>query len=543
MTHEQVERERTFALAEEEALPRLEGLLEVGETVEHRMRAVYLDTTDLLLIRHRITLRRREGGPDEGWHVKLPRPDGSRLELHSPLTRGPGRTRVPDGHLRAVVAALGTDWPTGLDATLLPVATLITHRTQTELMDDRGSVVATLCDDRVTALPEERRWRELEVELVPTATDDALLDAVTDRFAAQGVVPADSPSKLARALGKRPDRAARGQGLRPRDPAAAVLHAYLAAQVAAVVGREEDLQADAPDAVHKARVGTRRLRSALRTFDRLLDREVTDPLRDEVAWLAGLLGAPRDAEVVRDRVLGRLESLPADLLVGDVVDSARASLDKEHARAHDALRAGMDSDRYLELTDALLDLLADPPWRARARQRADEVLPSLVEQAVERVARSVRATRPFDGPGDAGGRDDPASRDDPGDGSGGDDPAGRDDPEDPGGLGDPGALGALHDRHETRKRAKAARYGWEALVPALGPVAEESARRWEEVTEALGELQDVVVTRERLLELAAVAGSDGVPSFSLGVVAGDDGARVPDLVARGDDAVDRALRR
>ena len=56
--------------------------------------------------------------------------------------------------------------------------------------------------------------------------------------------------------------------------------------------------ADQPDAVHKARVATRRLRSALRTFRPLLDRTVTDPLRREVRWLTGALGAPRDAEVL-----------------------------------------------------------------------------------------------------------------------------------------------------------------------------------------------------------------------------------------------------
>ncbi len=503
VSSQQVERERTFALSDGQQLPDLDGLLRTGRSQVHRMRAVYLDTADLLLIRHRVTLRRREGGPDEGWHAKLPRPDGSRLELHAAMTQGPGRTRVPAGHLRAVAAALGPAWPTGVEATLLPVATLLTERTQTDLLDDGGSVVATLCDDRVVALPEDRRWRELEVELVPAAVDDALLDEVSERFAAQGVLPSDSPSKLGRALGKRPDRAARGESLRSRDPAAAVLHSYLSTQVAGIVGREEDLRADAPDAVHKARVATRRLRSALRTFDRLLDREVTDPLRDEVAWLAGLLGAPRDAEVVRDRVLGRLEGLPPELVVGDVVGLARACLTEEHARAHEALVEGMSGERYLALTDSLLDLLADPPWRGRAGRRADEVLPALVEKAAGRVARSVRRTRAHDDP---------------------------DGPE------------ALRERHVTRRRAKAVRYAWEALAPALGPDAAESARRWEEVTEVLGELQDVVVARARLLELAATAEHAGVPSFSLGVVAGEDRVAVADLTARGDEAVDRALQ-
>ena len=36
------------------------------------MRAVYHDTEDLRLIRWGVTLLRRAGGADEGWHLKLP---------------------------------------------------------------------------------------------------------------------------------------------------------------------------------------------------------------------------------------------------------------------------------------------------------------------------------------------------------------------------------------------------------------------------------------------------------------------------------------
>ena len=57
--------------------------------------------------------------------------------------------------------------------------------------------------------------------------------------------------------------------------------------------------------MHKMRVGTRRLRSALATFRPLLDRAVTDPIRDELKWIAGELGGARDAEVLRERLLER----------------------------------------------------------------------------------------------------------------------------------------------------------------------------------------------------------------------------------------------
>ena len=74
--------------------------------------------------------------------------------------------------------------------------------------------------------------------------------------------------------------------------------------------RAQDLpvRLDAPDAVHKMRVATRRLRSALTTFKALFAADVVRPLRDELKWLAGELGAARDAEVMRERVRKAVEA-------------------------------------------------------------------------------------------------------------------------------------------------------------------------------------------------------------------------------------------
>ncbi len=57
---------------------------------------------------------------------------------------------------------------------------------------------------------------------------------------------------------------------------------------------------DDPEDVHQARVGTRRLRSDLRTFSSLLDEEWLASLRDELRWLAGALGEVRDDDVLID---------------------------------------------------------------------------------------------------------------------------------------------------------------------------------------------------------------------------------------------------
>ncbi|HEX9343841.1 MAG TPA: CHAD domain-containing protein, partial [Actinomycetota bacterium] len=66
---------------------------------------------------------------------------------------------------------------------------------------------------------------------------------------------------------------------------------------------------DDPEAVHQARVGIRRLRSTLRTFRSVLDREWSGALRAELAWIADLLGAVRDADVLLERLRHGLTAL------------------------------------------------------------------------------------------------------------------------------------------------------------------------------------------------------------------------------------------
>ncbi|MFK5646911.1 CHAD domain-containing protein [Ornithinimicrobium sp. LYQ121] len=493
----QLETERKFEIEQGAPLPGLAGLVQVGEAREHRMRAAYVDTPDLLLVRHRMTLRHREGGGDEGWHLKLPHDGSTRLEIHAPLGEGPGRLRVPEGHRAEVARALGDAWPTGAAAALLPAAVLSTHRVEVDLLDDGGVVVAQLCDDTVTALPAGQTWRELEVELV--GGDEDLLDAITARLEDQGIQVSDSPSKLSRALGDRPDRAARGEGPTPQDPAADVLHAYLAAQLATILGREDDVRNDVPDAVHKVRVATRRLRSALRTFRRVLRRETTDPLRDELRWLGEMLGGPRDAEVMRERILAGLDGLPERDVRGPVRERVATELDRRHDEAHRALVAALDSDRHLELTDRLVELLAEPPWRARARKKARRVMPALVAEASALTDREWAAAQT---------EEDAEQR--------------------------------LHLQHETRKRAKAVRYAWEALAPAFGDDAVAAAARWEQVTESLGGVQDSVVAIGWLRELADLARAAGEETFTYGVLVGRAEEQRVGLVSTAESAFSEA---
>ena len=171
--------------------------------VLHQLRATYFDTADGRLAAGKITLRRRTGGTDEGWHLKLPggqSPAGvsSRLEVHAPLAAG--TTEVPE-RLAARVAEVTGGLP------LAPIATLDTERTVVTVTGHDGRVLAEIADDLVIArrLPATAgplRWREIEVEVPSPAP--ALQQAAADLLFAAGARPAGHGSKLGRLLSSGP---------------------------------------------------------------------------------------------------------------------------------------------------------------------------------------------------------------------------------------------------------------------------------------------------------------------------------------------------
>ena len=182
--------------------PSFAGLAGVSEAAPelYHLSATYFDTADGRLAASKITLRRRTGGTDEGWHLKLPAGAGARREVHAPL--GPdrpgerGERRVPE-----VLAARVADVTGGQP--LAPIAILNTERTVVTLRGDDGKTVAEVADDAVTArrlapAGPELRWREVEVE-VPTA-NPSLQRAAADVLLAAGARPAGHGSKLARVL-------------------------------------------------------------------------------------------------------------------------------------------------------------------------------------------------------------------------------------------------------------------------------------------------------------------------------------------------------
>lgn len=196
-----VEVERKYDVDDATPLPQWQGIPGVDEVSAGEARALdaqYFDTIGGALARSGVALRRRTGGPDEGWHVKGPREGDGRLELGWPLGESAG---LPD----AVAAAIAR-WTTD---PLSPLARIENDRTAYLLTGPAG-VVAEFVDDRVRATDlragVEREWREWEMELGPAAPSDpegrrAFFDAVELAVRTAGGRDSASGSKLARALG------------------------------------------------------------------------------------------------------------------------------------------------------------------------------------------------------------------------------------------------------------------------------------------------------------------------------------------------------
>ena len=199
---EHLEIERKFDVSTGFTVPDLAavpGCAAVGEPVTHHLSATYYDTPGTRLAASKFTLRRRTGGTDEGWHLKLPASAGARREIHAPLAAG-DEAQVPE-ELASQVAAVTGGLP------LAPIAFLHTERTVLTLLHATGRVLAEVADDVVTARREgtggeSLRWREVEVEVPDDSAETRLaLEGSARILLAAGAVPAATGSKLARLLG------------------------------------------------------------------------------------------------------------------------------------------------------------------------------------------------------------------------------------------------------------------------------------------------------------------------------------------------------
>ncbi len=449
--------ELKFVLGERDDVPRFEGLGSLGLTSEFELNALYFDTPDLLLTRTGVSLRRRSGGDDAGWHLKASAEgDRRKVEIRAEITGA-----RPPAVLRDVLGEVVH--PSLLKAALVPVARLRTIRAQTPLVDAQGSVLAKICVDQVwSEVPppsrhegrwEEPTWRELEVELADGTED--LLEVMAAQLAEAGITGAQYSSKVSHALLRAEVGRDEGGGAE-----ALSVWEYAATQVGVIQTEEDGVLVGEEEAIHKTRVAARRLRSTLETFAHVFEPDLARPLGNQLRWLGLVLGEVRDAQVLRGHINDTVE------IAGLVGTAEAASLERNLTRrVHRAAahaRDVLDTPHFEILHDTLAEF-ASPHSRKYSLGIEDGwALPSLsrpLGAVGNKYLVSLGAPR----------QSEPSEQ-------------------------------QVEAWHSLRKRAKRVRYGFEALIGVYGEAALGRASAWKEVTTTFGMVQDSAVALQFLQE-------------------------------------------
>jgi CHAD domain-containing protein len=383
-----------------------------GELLPPRViTTTYHDTPGSTLARAGITLRYAVEAQHADWQLCLPGGEGPiQLEEEAPAGSPPDTlARLLAGHTR--------------NGTIRPVATLCTRRSGVVSAFSDARVAVVLDWVEVISGPDDvPAFGVVEVELVE-GDEDGLGSAV-DALRQAGATPGNG-MPAAQALWNRiaPPR-------HDEDFVRQQLDEILAHDPGTRLGAD-------PEDLHKHRVATRRLRAVLRD----------EPLRTELRWIGGVLGAVRDLDVLIEHYAGEAESLEPDEKLA--FRPVLLRLSRRRAAARRRLAEALDSERYFELLDALEAVAPDPTPAETAHAEA--------EKQFRKLRKQVRAA--------------------------------GDSPED-----------AI--LHELRKRAKRVRYAAERAAGAGDDSLVELGARAKALQDVLGVHQDAVVGEETLRGLA-----------------------------------------
>jgi CHAD domain-containing protein len=517
----------------------LAGYTVTDAAVEHRMEAVYYDTADMALHRHGVALRRRTGGADDGWHVKL-RETGGRHEAQFPLA-DEAPEQMPDVVQRLVEGATGGQ-------PLHPIATLRTTRRVLSVTDAAGEQVGEVAIDDVEAVDERARaprtWSEWEVELTDATISeehqDRIFTAVEQALFAAGGRASTSEAKILRALGLEDGNGADGlTGLADEDPVTAaaqetgpasgqpgagnkaghkadqqdtgadVLVTVLGQLAEQLVRWDLKVRLDVPDAVHQMRVTSRSLRSLLKAAAPYFTGDAARELDVRLRELARALSGARDAEVTAELLPARVAAL--DGKVNPVAAEVLQHTAEQQAHAATAtVRGDLSNPKHLRLLADVQAFAADPPLsekcrKVSARKACDKMLRRALHKVQRAGARGVEAE-------DTGAEADLEHR--------------------------------LEHLHEVRKDVKRVRYVNAALKRSgftPGKATAHAAADAKAHQEALGEIMDAGVVAGWLERTAQAYQGTGEDRYAVGVLHGAELAAVRTGVENGHQVVTELL--
>ena len=250
------------------------------------------------------------------------------------------------------------------------------------------------------------------------------------------------------------------------------MKSYVREHVQVLKEQDSQVRKGMPNSVHLMRIATRRLRSAMAIYRKILDRDFVNNLREELKWLGLILGTQRDAEVMRQRIRELIAAEPTELDL-ELTRWIDEQLEADFAVAHLAVLKTLDDERYSRLLEGLDVLLTAPLLTDLASKPTKKIVSDLVRNDWKRLRRAVRASE---------------------------------------------KISISHDfaLHEVRKCAKGLRYTTEIATLAHLSHANRLAEAAEQIQTILGDYHDSVVARALLRRLGTQAHARGLDDFNYG---------------------------
>jgi triphosphatase len=445
----------------------------------------YRDTDDWRIVRAGFVVRTRRRGRHDEITLKDNRPaEGSGLRQRLEVTE----VLPPSG-----LDGLGDDGPVGRrlraivgSRRLREVLQVRTRRRPFALRVGGIDVAEIALDDTMIVVGTGQRpmqLRRVEVEVQPDWLD-ALEPIVEQLRMTCGLQPARL-SKFEAGLLALGEEIPGSPELGPTDVSATstmgeVAFAVLRRQLAVLRAKEPGTRlGEDPEELHDMRVATRRLRAALSLFEGVLPVRA-QMFREELGWLARLLGAVRDLDVQLEN-LAAMSFSSADLGLDldhhgrDPLSELAALLDRERDAARTDMLQGLDSVRWDRLAKGLTVMAQQGPARRSlaTREPAAIGLPELVLARHEKVTKAAKRAK---------------------------------------------RSGVVTDFHALRIRCKRLRYALEFSSDVYGGRTSRYVRSLTVLQGELGEMQDAEVAS---LQMAALATSDSrLPVATIFVMGG-----------------------
>lgn len=249
-----------------------------------------------------------------------------------------------------------------------------------------------------------------------------------------------------------------------------------------------------PEHLHKMRVSTRRLRTALRVFRRAFDRDDRKALQAELRWLGGILGEVRDLDVHLLALPQWIARFGPDPVEGWA--SLEDALTRHHTEARARLLQALDDPRYAALARRADALFGGDDPTDEAKQPAGKAGRRILAARVDRFREAVERFR---------------------------------------------RTHAAEDAHRLRIVGKRLRYTARFLQPLLDDRTQQGLRSLAAFQDRLGAIQDVVAAGDLAHRLRDEAMTADQPDAAYLYVLGQLGGAAAMSVALIRPVVDRAL--